>query len=61
MCSRPPTARREVNDSIRSVSKVSDEAAQATAMMLQAANGLTAQSDQLKAEVRSFLGSLSAA
>jgi methyl-accepting chemotaxis protein len=51
----------EVNDSIVSVSKASDEAAQATAMMLQAANGLAAQSDQLKAEVKSFLGSLHAA
>jgi hypothetical protein len=29
--------------------------------MLEAANGLSAQSDQLKAEVQSFLGSLHAA
>jgi hypothetical protein len=29
--------------------------------MLDAANGLSAQSDQLKSEVRSFLGSLHAA
>ena len=51
----------EVNDSIISVSRASDKASKATAKMLEAANGLSAQSDQLKAEVRSFLGSLSAA
>jgi methyl-accepting chemotaxis protein len=51
----------EVNDSILSVSQASDEAAKATVKMLEAANGLSAQSDQLKAEVRSFLGSLHAA
>src|SRR3984893_14523625 len=46
----------EVNDSIVSVSRASDKASKATAKMLQAANGLSAQSDQLKAEVRIFLG-----
>jgi methyl-accepting chemotaxis protein len=51
----------EVNDSILSVSQASDEAAKATAKMLEAANGLSAQSDQLKVEVQSFLGSLHAA
>jgi methyl-accepting chemotaxis protein len=51
----------EVNDSILSVSHASDEAAKATAKMLEAAKGLSAQSDQLKVEVRSFLGSLHAA
>src|ERR1700756_3769958 len=51
----------EVNDSILSVSQASGEAAKATAKMLEAANGLSAQSDQLKAEVRSFLGSLQVA
>jgi len=51
----------EVSDSILSVSRASCEAAKATAKMLEAANGLSAQSDQLKVEVQSFLGSLSAA
>ncbi|HEY2246287.1 MAG TPA: methyl-accepting chemotaxis protein, partial [Bradyrhizobium sp.] len=51
----------EVNDSILSVSRASDAAARATARMLEAANGLSAQSDQLKVEVQSFLGSLHAA
>jgi len=55
------TATSGVNDSIRSVTRASDEAASATAKMLKAANGLSAQSDQLKAEVNSFLGSLHAA
>jgi methyl-accepting chemotaxis protein len=51
----------EVNSSIISVSQASDGASKATAKMLEAATGLSAQSDQLKAEVRSFLGSLHAA
>jgi len=51
----------EVNNSIISVSQASDAASKATAKMLEAANGLSAQSDQLKAEVQGFLGSLHAA
>jgi methyl-accepting chemotaxis protein len=51
----------EVNNSIVSVSQASDAASKATAKMLEAANGLSAQSDHLKAEVKSFLGSLHAA
>jgi methyl-accepting chemotaxis protein len=51
----------EVNNSILSVRQASDEATRAAARMLEAATGLSAQSDQLKAEVRGFLGSLHAA
>ena len=49
---------RDVNDSILSVSRASDEAGRGTARLLDAANGLSSQSGQLKSEVDSFLGSL---
>jgi len=49
---------REVNDNIMSVSRASEEAGRATSRLLDAANGLTSQSDRLKAEVGSFLGTL---
>jgi len=52
---------KDVNDSILSVTRASDAAATATRKMLEAANGLSARSEQLKAEVRSFLDSLIAA
>jgi methyl-accepting chemotaxis protein len=49
---------RDVNKSILSATRASDDAAAATGRMLEAANGLSARSDQLKAEVKAFLGSL---
>jgi methyl-accepting chemotaxis protein len=52
---------RNVNNSILSVSRTSEEAGAAASRLLDAANGLSAQSEQLKAEVGSFLGSLNAA
>jgi methyl-accepting chemotaxis protein len=52
---------RDVNDNILSVTRASDEAGVATSRLLDAANGLTMQSDQLKSEVDQFLGSLQAA
>ncbi|MET3842904.1 methyl-accepting chemotaxis protein [Bradyrhizobium sp. OAE829] len=52
---------RDVNDSILSVSRASDEAGRGTARLLDAANGLSSQSGRLKSEVDSFLGSLHAA
>jgi methyl-accepting chemotaxis protein len=52
---------RNVNNSIISVSRTSEEAGQAASRLLEAANGLSSQSEQLKTEVDSFLGSLNAA
>jgi methyl-accepting chemotaxis protein len=52
---------RDVNNNILSVSRASEQAGQATAKLLNAANGLSSQSDRLKSEVDSFLGSLHAA
>jgi methyl-accepting chemotaxis protein len=52
------TGTREVNDNIVSVTKASDEAGGAASKMLQAAAGLSAQSERLKSEVDAFLGSL---
>ena len=52
---------RDVNDNILSVSRASEQAGQATSKLLDAANGLSSQSDRLKSEVGSFLGSLHAA
>ena len=52
---------RNVNNSILSVSRTSEEAGAAASRLLDAANGLSAQSERLKAEVGSFLGSLNAA
>jgi len=52
---------REVNDNILSVTQASDEAGMAASSLLDAANGLSLQSEQLKSEVESFLGSLRAA
>ncbi|MBR1214966.1 methyl-accepting chemotaxis protein [Bradyrhizobium sp. JYMT SZCCT0180] len=52
---------RDVNDSILSVSRASDEAGRGTERLLDAANGLSSQSGRLKSEVDSFLGSLHAA
>jgi methyl-accepting chemotaxis protein len=52
---------RNVNNSILSVSRTSEEAGAAAARLLDAANGLSSQSERLKTEVGSFLGSLNAA
>jgi len=52
---------RNVNNSIVSVSRTSEEAGEAASKLLEAANGLSSQSERLKAEVGSFLGSLNAA
>jgi len=52
---------RDVNTNILSVSRASEQAGQATSKLLEAANGLSSQSDRLKSEVESFLGSLHAA
>ena len=52
---------RDVNDSMLSVSQASDHAGKATSRVLEAATGLSSQSERLKAEVENFLGSLQAA
>ena len=52
---------RDVNDNILSVTRASDEAGKAASKLLDAANGLSSQSERLKPEVDSFLGSLHAA
>jgi methyl-accepting chemotaxis protein len=52
---------RDVNDNILCVTRASDEAGKAAARLLDAANGLSSQSERLKSEVESFLGSLQAA
>jgi methyl-accepting chemotaxis protein len=49
---------RDVNDTILRVNRASDEAGRAVAKMLDAANGLSSQSERLKAEFAGFLGSL---
>jgi methyl-accepting chemotaxis protein len=49
---------RDVSGNILSVSRASEEAGRATSKLLNAANGLSSQSDRLKSEVKSFLGSL---
>ncbi|MBA2397226.1 MAG: chemotaxis protein [Bradyrhizobium sp.] len=49
---------RDVNNNILSVGRASEQAGQATSKLLDAANGLSSQSDRLKSEVGSFLGSL---
>jgi methyl-accepting chemotaxis protein len=52
---------KDVNENILSVTRASDEAGRAASKMLDAANGLSSQSERLKSEVESFLGSLHAA
>lgn len=52
---------RDVNKTILSVSRASEEATKATDRLLDAATGLSSQSDQLKSEVDGFLGALQAA
>jgi methyl-accepting chemotaxis protein len=52
---------KDVNDSIVSVNRSSEKASSATARLLQAANGLSSHSEQLKSEVEGFLVSLQAA
>ena len=52
---------RGVNDSISGVTRAAEQATVATSKMLDATNSLSTQSERLKAEVKSFLGSLLAA
>ena len=52
---------RDVNDKLLSVNRTSNEAGTAASSLLDAANGLSLQSDRLKSEVNGFLGSLRAA
>lgn len=52
---------RDVNKNIVSINGASEEASSAAARLLDAANALSSQSDLLKVEVESFLGSLQAA
>jgi methyl-accepting chemotaxis protein len=52
---------REVSDNIQNVTRASDEAGAAASRLHDAANGLSAQSEQLKTEVGGFLSSLVAA
>jgi methyl-accepting chemotaxis protein len=52
---------RVVNTNIVSVSQASDQAGKDATKLLDAANGLSSQSDRLRAEVESFLRSLRAA
>jgi methyl-accepting chemotaxis protein len=49
---------RDVSENIIAVTRASDEAHVATSRLLEAANGLSSQSTQLKSEVDGFLGSL---
>jgi methyl-accepting chemotaxis protein len=49
---------REVTDNIHNVTHASNEAGVATGRLLDAANGLSSQSERLKSEVGQFLGSL---
>jgi methyl-accepting chemotaxis protein len=51
----------EVSNNIVSVSRASEEAGAATSKILEAATGLSSQSERLKSEVDRFLGSLHAA
>ncbi|KWV47826.1 chemotaxis protein [Bradyrhizobium macuxiense] len=52
---------RDVSKGILSVNQASEQAGKATAQLLDAANGLSSQSEWLKTELDSFLGSLRAA
>jgi methyl-accepting chemotaxis protein len=52
---------REVNDNIVGVAHASDELGTSASKLLDAATGLSSQSDRLKFEVSSFLGSVRAA
>jgi methyl-accepting chemotaxis protein len=49
---------REVSNNIRSVTQASDQASVATGRLIDAADGLSSQSERLKSEVHQFLGSL---
>ncbi len=61
ICSRADDRSKDVNKSIVSVKRASEEASGATAPLLDAAKGLSSQSEQLKSEVDGFLSSLQAA
>jgi methyl-accepting chemotaxis protein len=52
---------RDVNDNIVGVAQASDELGASASMLLDAATGLSSQSERLKFEVDSFLGSVRAA
>jgi methyl-accepting chemotaxis protein len=51
----------DVNDKLLNVTRASDQTGKAASKLLNAANGLSLQSEQLKSEVDDFLGSLHAA
>jgi methyl-accepting chemotaxis protein len=51
----------DVNAKLLSVTRASDQAGKAASSLLDAANGLSSQSERLKSEVNGFLGSLHAA
>jgi methyl-accepting chemotaxis protein len=50
-----------VNNNIVGLARTSSDAGVAASRLLEAANGLSSQSEQLKVEVNSFLGSVRAA
>jgi methyl-accepting chemotaxis protein len=52
---------REVSDNIQNVTRASDEAGVAASRLLDAANGLSSESERLKSEVGGFIASLIAA
>ncbi|WGD53612.1 methyl-accepting chemotaxis protein [Bradyrhizobium sp. CB1650] len=52
---------KDVNENVVSINGASEVASSAAARLLDAASALSSQSDQLKAEVENFLGSLQAA
>ena len=52
---------RDVNKNILSASRTSEEVSNASVQLLEVVSGLSLQSDQLKSEVKDFLGSLQAA
>ncbi len=52
---------REVSENITGVARASGEAGAAASKLLNAANGLSSQSEQLRGAVDSFLGSIRAA
>ena len=60
-CALPIYGTREVNDNIVGVARASNELGTSASKLLDAANGLSSQSERLKLEVDSFLGSVRAA
>jgi methyl-accepting chemotaxis protein len=58
---RAATGTRDVKGNIHGVTQAANEAGVAASKLLDAANGLSSQSEQLRVEVNSFLGSIQAA